>query len=184
MRGVSTTVVAIVGSEPGDGVDVLASSANVAAARPDPHAAPLERAVAAWQDARRTHLPYLVHDADPLVLVADAWVRRFDETGATGELEIAVAETLTRWRAGSLELPDYYIVVDPDGLEPTHRHWYLGFLFAHASRRVIPVNDVEQAAPQLRRLRAGPWWPDLDVLLDGVDRVVPDLVGTPADSPI
>jgi hypothetical protein len=37
--------------------------------------------------------PYLVHDADPLALVADAWVRRYDQQGPAGELEVAVRDT-------------------------------------------------------------------------------------------
>jgi hypothetical protein len=36
-------------------------------------APPPERAGAAWQAATSTQAPYLVHDADPLALVADAW---------------------------------------------------------------------------------------------------------------
>lgn len=181
MQRISTTVIAIVGSEAQRCVKRLATASNVVAAVPESEAPPLQRAVTAWEEARKVHVPYLVHDADPLALVADAWVRRFDETGPAGELEVTVNETLARWRAGSLELPDYYIVLDADGLEPTRRHWYLGFLYAKRSRRVIPARRPENATAELTRLSAGPWWPNLDDLLEGVERVVPDRVGSPAE---
>jgi hypothetical protein len=61
-----------------------------------------------------------------LALVADAWVRRFDEQGPAGELEVAVRDTLVRWRARTIELPDY-IVLDPGSWGVTRRHWYLGW---------------------------------------------------------
>jgi hypothetical protein len=31
-----------------------------------------------------------------------------------------------------------------------------------------------EAGDRIARLDAGRWWPDLDALLDGVERVVPD----------
>jgi hypothetical protein len=34
--------------------------------------------------------------------------------GPTGELEVAVAETLQRWRARAIELPDYDLVLNPE----------------------------------------------------------------------
>ena len=115
-----------------------------------------------------------MHDADPLAAVADAWVRRFDEQGPVGELEVAVAETLARWRVGSIELPDYYLVLDAEAWGATRRHWYLGVLHQAAPARVIPVPDPDAAARTLPRLGAGAWWPDLDDLLGGIERVVPD----------
>lgn len=176
MQRVSTTVIAVVGSESRACVERLAGGNNVNGALPDPQGGPLERAVAAWGEARRVHAPYFVHDADPLASVADAWTRRFDEAGPVGELEVAVTETLARWRPGSLELPDYYLVLDADGMEPTRRHWYLGFLHTQRPQRVVPALDVEHATAEIGRLPSGPWWPDLDRLLDGVDKVVPDQV--------
>ena len=59
---------------------------------------------------RRTHSAYFVHDADPLVSLADAWGGYFQGTSPVGELEIVASETLARWRAGSIEFPDYYLV--------------------------------------------------------------------------
>ena len=124
------------------------------------------------------HTPYFAHDADPLDAAADAWVRRYDGEGPIGELEVVVSDTLARWRAGSVELPDYYLVLDAETWPPTRKHWYLGVLHAAAPARVVPVTDPDAAAAALRRLRPGRWWPDLDELLAGVDRVVPDQVGT------
>lgn len=182
MQRVATTVVAVVGAAraPRACVERLAGAANVRTVLPDPDAPPLDRAVDAWSAAAGAHVPYLVHDADPLEAVADAWVRRFDGAGPVGELEVAVAETLTRWRTGSFELPDYYVVVDPDALGPTRRHWYLGLLHGRAPGRVVPVARPGDLRRELRRLAPARWWPPLDRLLDGIDRVVPDRVGIAA----
>ncbi len=35
-----------------------------------------------------------------------------------------------------VELPDYYLVLDPESWAPTRRHWYLGVLARSA--RVVP----------------------------------------------
>jgi hypothetical protein len=175
-RRTSTTVVAVVGTDAAACVEKLGRAANVVPALVDADDPPLDRAVAAWTDAVRAHSPYLVHDADPLAAVADAWVRRFDELGPIGELEVAVSETLARWRVGALELPDYYLVLDAEAWTPTRRHWYLGVLHAAAPARVVPVPGPEAAARMLPRLGTGAWWPDLDDLLDGIDQVVPDQV--------
>ena len=176
----TTTVVAVVGTDATACVEQLGRAANVVSVVVDADDPPLDRAVAAWTQAARGHSPYLVHDADPLAAVADAWVRRFDEEGPRGELEVAVAETLARWRVGSIELPDYYLLLDAESWTATRRHWYLGVLHAAAPARVVPVTGTDAEAA-LAHLGAGRWWPDLDQLLDGVDRVVPDQVG--ADLP-
>jgi hypothetical protein len=176
-----TTVVAVVGTAASDCVHRLGESTNVVAVSVDAADPPLDRAVATWAQATRAHTPYLVHDADPLAAVADAWVRHYDEQGPIGELEVAVAETLARWRVGSIELPDYYLVLDAESWGATRRHWYLGVLHGAAPARVTPVPDPDAAARTLPRLRAGAWWGDLDALLDGIERVVPDQL-SPAGS--
>jgi hypothetical protein len=173
-RRTSTTVVAIVGTDAAICVQRLGRAANVVPVDVDEEDPPLDRAVAAWAEAVRSHSPYLVHDADPLAVVADAWARRFDEVGPIGELEVAVSETVARWRVGSIELPDYYLVLDAEAWGPTRRHWYLGVLHAAAPARVIPVPDPDAAARMLPRLGTGAWWPDLDDLLGGIEQVVPD----------
>jgi hypothetical protein len=170
----STTVVAVGGASAAECVERLGRAVNVVPVVVDADDPPLDRAVAAWSEAVRAHSPYLVHDADPLAAAADAWVRRFDEEGPIGELEVAVAETLARWRVGSIELPDYYLVLDAETWTPTRRHWYLGVLHSAAPARVVPVPDPDAAARVLSRLSAGAWWPDLDNLLGGIEQVVPD----------
>jgi hypothetical protein len=175
MKGVSTTVVALVGDRAEACLDALGRAANVRVARPDPDLPPFERAAAAYRAAKATHAPYLAHDADTLAVVADAWVRLFDEQGPAGELEVAIGETLARWRSDTIELPDYYLVLDADTWEPTRQHWYLGVLHRAAPNRVVPSSG-EPAAVEARlgQLGSGRWWPDLDRLLDGIDKVVPD----------
>ena len=90
-----TTVVAVVGDDASECVRRLGEAANVVPVSVDDDP-PLDRAVATWSEATRAHTPYLVHDADPLAAVADAWVRHYDEQGPIGELEVAVAETLAQ----------------------------------------------------------------------------------------
>ena len=167
----ATTVVAVVGAGARPAVESLRGRANVrVVVTEDPEVA--------WRLAAGTSVPYLVHDADPLAAVADAWVRRFDEAGPAGELEVAVADVVARWRARSVGLPDYYLVVDAEELPPTRRHWYLGVLHGAAPARVVPVAGRGAAlADELGRLPTGRWWPDLDRLLDGVEHVVPDRAG-------
>ena len=178
-RRTATTVVAVVGDDAvaRAATERLGRGANVGWTDPEPADDALTRAVAAWGLAARAHAPYFVHDADPLRAVADAWVRLYDEQGPRGELEVAVANTLVRWRPGSIELPDYYLVLDAEGWGTTRRHWYLGVLHRAAPARVVPT-DRTAADDVLEHLSAGRWWPDLDVLLDGIDHVVPDHVGT------
>jgi hypothetical protein len=176
-RRTSTTVVVVVGDADAARacVERLGRAANVGWVVPDPDADPLDRAVDGWSQASRAHTPYFVHDADPLAAVATAWVRYYDERGPIGELEVAVAATLGRWRPGSIELPDYYLAVDAESWEPTRRHWWLGVVHAAAPSRVVPTLAAD-AEHTLAHLASGRWWPDLDELLRDVHTVVPDRV--------
>lgn len=175
MQRISTTVIGLVGERARACAETLDRAANIRVELPDPAAPPLDRAVAAWRVAAATKAPYLVHDADPLALVTDAWVHRYDEQGPAGELEVAVRDTLSRWRARSIELPDYYLVLDAESWSPTRRHWYLGLLHRAAPNRVVPVEGgADQVQARIATLASGRWWPDLDRLLADVDRVVPD----------
>ena len=175
MQRVSTTVIGLVGERARACAEALDRAPNIRAELPDPATPPLDRATAAWQAATGAHVPFLVHDADPLALVADAWVRRFDQQGPAGELEVAVRETVGRWRAKGIELPDYYIVLDPAAWRATRRHWYLGLLQRAAPSRVVPSEAAaETVRARIANLASGRWWPELDRLLADVDRVVPD----------
>ncbi len=175
----STTVIGVVGTDAAACVASLADAANVTAIRPSIELGPAERAREAWQRAMRCHSPYTVHDADPLEPVADAWARSFTDDGMRGELEVATSEAVARWRAGSIELPDYYFVIEPDGLEAGRRHWYLGVLHRAAAHRVVPI-EAEGAAARaaIAHLRAGRWWPALPDLLTTLDAVLPDQLMT------
>jgi hypothetical protein len=182
---VNTTVVAVVAPTGDPSPLEHVRAANVRVLRPDADAAALDRAVMAWEQARRTSTPYLVHDADPLAWVPDEWARRFQVEGTAGDLELAVAETLARWRARSLDLPDYYLLTDPERLSPILRHWFLGLLGSAAPSRMVTGRVGAPVADQLADLHPGPWWPGLDRVLAGIDRVLPEQLGgmgTPSDA--
>ena len=182
MQRIATTVVALVGPDAADRAREVGTAANVLAVVPDDEA-PLDRAAAAWKGVASTSRTYAVHDADPLAAVAADWVALYDGTGKRGELETSVAETVARWRARTIELPDYYLVLDAEDMPPTLRHWYLGVLRDAAPARVVPVTGTAGAVDRaLTRLPAGRWWPDLPDLLSGIDHVVPDAVATTTTS--
>jgi hypothetical protein len=180
MQRANTTVVVLVGPGAAATLRTIEEAANVRVLHLDDEASQLDRAVAATGQAAGAHIPYLVHDADPLALVADAWARYFDGAGPIGELEVAVSDTLARERAGALELPDYYLVVDPERLDATRRHFWLGLLHRDASARVVPVDPRPASVlAALGTLTPGPWWSPMGEILAGIEREVPDLVGTP-----
>lgn len=175
MLAVNTTVVALVSLARSSLDGIGANNVRVLHLPADTPA--LDRAVDAATEARHTAASYLLHDADPLALVADAWVARFEGGGVAGDLEVAVAETLARWRARALDLPDYYLLDDPETLSPVRRHWYLGFLASAAPARVVALPPSTRVVDHLPDLGTGPWWPALDRVLADVDRVVPEQVG-------
>jgi hypothetical protein len=178
----STTVVVLVGPETTAVLRMLEGAANVRVVDLELDAPPLDRAVTATSAAEGAHVPYLVHDADPLAMVADAWVRYFDGAGPVGELEVAVSETLARARTGAVELPDYYLVLDPVRLDATRRHFWLGLVHRDAPGRVVPVEpDPPRVLTALGMLAPGRWWSPLPELLAGIEREVPDQIG--ASSP-
>lgn len=172
MLRVNTTVVALVNASD-EALGAIAAP-NVAVHRSDAEATDLERAQAAWSAAHGAGRRYFVHDADPLATVAASWVREFDGPRVAGELEIARSETLARWRAGSIALPDFYLIERPDELPATERHWFLGVLAGAAAHRVALVEPDRAARDHLGSLPAGPWWPPLDRLLEGIENMVPD----------
>jgi hypothetical protein len=181
MQRVSTTVVCVVGADDA-AIDTLRHKANVVVCQPDTSDPGMARAVDAWERARRTHSAYFVHDADPLVSVADAWGGYFEGSRPVGELEVTIGETLARWRARSLELPDYYLVFSADEWAPHRRHWYLGLLAGAATFRVAAVDQEVDLAYKLAALPAGRWWPDLDRLLAEIERLPPDQAGLPKEA--
>jgi hypothetical protein len=173
-------VVCVVGD-----VDVTTlARANVSTQSPPKDLGPLERAARATDAAGGAHVPYFVHDADPLAMVATAWVRLFEGSGPIGEVEVAVAETLARVRAQTLELPDYYLVTDADAMTPTQRHWYFGVLHDAVPQRVVPVpRDAHRIVDALEHLAATRWWPPVAQLLDRIEHRAPDAAPRATEGP-
>jgi hypothetical protein len=169
--------VVVAGGEAAGVVRPLDGLANVrAAAVPDDEAA---RELVA-----QSHTAYVVHDADPLAGLATAWTGFFDGNDTPGTLEVAVEATLSALRRGSVVLPDYYVVLDPQSLPPTEKHWWLGVLAGASPSRVIPAAASAAAvAGVLSRLPSGRWWPEPpDEWLRGLTRAVPDRVGVPGQN--
>jgi hypothetical protein len=129
--------------------------------------------------AARARATYVVYDADPLAQVRDAWVAYFDETAPVGGLEVAIEGTIRGLRMESALLPDYYIVLDPQDMPATRRHWWLGVLAGAAPSRVVPAPaTADSVRAALASLAAGRWWPEpVDTWLRELPRVVPDQVG-------
>jgi hypothetical protein len=181
-RGPAATVVCLLG-DPTARAEVargLAGAGNVRVVSPEDGPAD-QRALAAWAEASRALVPYVVHDADPLADVAEAWRARFDPAlagGVPGSLEAAVGAFVARARAGSVGLPDHYLALDPETWDPTVRHFVLGWLASASPVRVTPVTGTAAAVTRaLPALPTGRWWPEPARLLDGLDRVVPDRAG-------
>ncbi|MQA96118.1 MAG: hypothetical protein GEV11_16265 [Streptosporangiales bacterium] len=174
MRRLSSTVVVVAGERAPEVIAGLDGLPNVRAiARGERAPADLTEVVA------RSSATYVVHDADPLRDLGDAWVGYFDQTAPVGGLEVAIEAALADLRAERVLLPDYYVLLDPDELPETQRHWWLGVLAGAAPARVVPAPSVPAAvADALRGLGAGRWWPTaLDDWLRGLPRVVPDQAG-------
>ncbi len=102
-------------------------------------------------------------------------MRRYDEQAPAGELEVAVRDTLARWRARTIELPDYYLVLDP-GSWGNPAPLVSGGLAPGRPSRVVPADAAAKLQTSIAKLASGRWWPELDRLLADVDRVVPDQV--------
>lgn len=135
-----------------------------------------EGAVKSFVEA--AHTAYVAHDRDPLEHVASAWVEFFDDKGTLGTLELEVATASGILRRGEASLPDYYVVLDPEELSMTWKHWWLGVLPDVAPLRVLPTDgDFNAIRRQLRRLPVGRMWPDSLDWLNRLTRNAPDRLG-------
>ncbi|RJL31868.1 hypothetical protein [Bailinhaonella thermotolerans] len=171
MRRLNSTVVVVVGERAAEVVGSLGSLHNVrAVVRGDRDPAEVTEVV------RRSGAMYVVHDADPLAEVARTWEAFFDGDEPTGGLEVAIERALSDLRADRAILPDYYVVLDPEDLPPTRRHWWMGVMAAAAPVRVVPAKaSAPDVAEALSGLSAGRWWPqDLASWLRALPRTVPD----------
>ena len=175
MIKVNTTVVAVVAPAGSPPPLTAVSAPNVRVVRPPEDAPLLDRAIETWREARHTNSPYLLHDADPLALVADAWVRRFDGSGVPGDLEVAVSRDVGPL-AGPLPGPARLL---PRRSIPSRSARRSATGTSASSGSAAPARVVVRAASapvadHLGELRPGPWWPDMDRLLADVDHIVPD----------
>jgi hypothetical protein len=124
------------------------------------------------------HTAYVAHDRDPLEHVAAAWVEFFDDQGTLGTLDVEVQTTATALRRGEAALPDYYLVLDPEDLPVTWKHWWLGVLPGVAPLRVLPAEaDYYAIRRLLRRLPSGRTWPESVDWLHGLTKHAPDRIG-------
>ncbi|MCU1526289.1 MAG: hypothetical protein JWP75_52 [Frondihabitans sp.] len=165
----NATIVAVVGEGAAEVIDGLGALRGVDALKlGDSDAEGTERISA-------SHGTYVVHDADPLAHVAHAWVEFFDDRSTGGTLELEIETALTAFARGERVMPDYYVVLDPESLEPTWRHWWFGALASHGSRRVVPqpaaVGSVRRL---LRQLPTGPGWVSPAEWLPGLEFTLPD----------
>ncbi|WP_091507738.1 hypothetical protein [Amycolatopsis sacchari] len=170
----NSTVVVLTGADAEGILSRLDGLANV-------RAAAVKDGDAARELVAQSHGAYVVHDADPLADVADAWTGFFDRQDTPGTLEVAVESALAGLRRGLVQLPDYYVVLEPESLPETRKHWWLGVLAGVSPSRVIPAKASAGAVAEvLSRLPSGRWWPDPpDEWLRGLGRAVPDRVGVP-----
>ena len=170
----STTVV-VIGDGAADALRPLTGLANVRA-----------RSLAGWEDddaerwGQNGSTTYLVHDRDPLGHVAAAWEEFFDDLATLETLSLEVDRAIDALDGRRTAIPDYYVLLDPEGLAPTRKHWWLGVVSSASPQRVIPWSDPDAPlAPLLRHLPTGRPWPDHTRWLRGVTSAVPDRVGLP-----
>ncbi|GAB2861084.1 hypothetical protein GCM10027176_74060 [Actinoallomurus bryophytorum] len=177
MRRLSSTVVVVAGEQAGKVVAGLDGLRNVRAITRDGRSpAEVDQAV------NQAVATYVVHDADPLGAVGDAWAGLFDGAAPVGALEVATETALAALRSERVVLPDYYVVLDPGEMPVTRRHWWLGVLAGAAPARVVPAGASASAVTEvLGRLSPGRWWPaDVEGWLRELPRVVPDQAGLPS----
>ncbi|QAY71973.1 hypothetical protein ET445_00130 [Agromyces protaetiae] len=189
MEPSTSTTLVVVGEEAPTAIRSLHRYANVRAASfHDPAGAqepadasrrplPSDADVARWSAGATT--PYLVHDHDPLAHVASAWVEFFDEQATLEVLELEIARAVEAAGRRLIAVPDYYVVIHPEALPPTWRHWWLGVVAGASPSRVIPWDDADDGslARLLRRLPTGRAWPEVEEWLPGVPMQVPDRAG-------
>jgi hypothetical protein len=169
---VSTTLV-VVGDEASQAIRSLERLPNVQAAS---LADASDDEVVRWSAG--SSAPYVVHDHDPLGHVAAAWVEFFDDLSTFGVLELEIERALDAAGRREMSVPDYYVVLHPEDMPVTWKHWWLGVLAAESPTRVIPWPSADASlAALLRRLPTGRAWPEVRDWLPRVPMSVPDRVG-------
>lgn len=176
MEAPGSTTLVVVGDDAATAIRSLEHSANVSALAFGRELEASDAEVARWSQTATT--PYLVHDRDPLAHVAAAWVEFFDDQASYGVLELEIARAVAAAAHHEFRVPDYYVVIHPETMPVTWKHWWLGVLAAASPARVIPWPDAEEPlVPLLRRLPTGRAWPDATRWLPSVATAVPDRVG-------
>jgi hypothetical protein len=211
MRRNSCTVIVLAGPVPAEVLGAVDRSMNVTLIRPDDaggsdgtdDAQRLAAAAGALRRAATATSPYALVTADPLAAVAEGWQGMWDLTRpqGPGRFEQEAAAALAAWRAGQFELPDYYLVTasavvqaapDSDAAEPAgqlEQNFHLGPLRAARPHRVafVPATEpAEQAVGVLQALGSlahGPWWPNLDDLINTARTFYPGHLTGPTPAP-
>ncbi|CAN5233653.1 hypothetical protein BH09ACT6_BH09ACT6_12600 [soil metagenome] len=179
MGSPNSTTLVLVGNESATAFGALARHANV---RATSLADSTDEEAERW--VTQADSPYIVHDRDPLAHVAAAWVEFFDDLTTLGTLDLEVDRAATALQRGTLSMPDYYIVIDPESLSATWKHWWLGVLPHAAPTRVIPWAEGSTPLSRvLRSLPTGRSWPDPGPWLRDVARSVPDQIGVANQKP-
>ena len=171
MAASSGTVVALVGGESPELIAELGALRNV-----DAFTVADGDEVAASRRISSSQASYVVTDSDPLAHVAAAWVEFFDDRVTLDTLLFEAESAADALRAGRAQLPDYYLVLDPESVAGTWRHWWFGALSRKAPTRVLPVGaSSREVGRQLRRLPTGRPWPgEYAEWLGGLQFEVPD----------
>jgi hypothetical protein len=180
MGSLMSTTIVVVGDAAPDTLGALRHYANVSAAL---FTDDTDTEVRRWVSG--VHSPYLAHNRDPLAHVAAAWVEFFDDQTTLGTLDLEVDRALAAFKRQDLEMPDYYVVTDPEKLSTTWQHWWLGVLPQAAPTRVIPWGEAATGSlgRTLRSLPTSRPWPDTDRWLHEVARTIPArLVTGPGDT--
>lgn len=173
MEASASTTLVVVGEEATSAIHALEGFANVRAASFDGAS---DDEVARWSASAVA--PYVVHDRDPLGHVAAAWVEFFDDQSTFGVLELEIERAVEAAERHAIAVPDYYVVLHPEEMPMTWKHWWLGVLASESPTRVIPwPRGDESLARLLRRLPTGRAWPDVESWLPRVVGAVPDRVG-------
>ena len=125
---------------------------------------------------RRTSCTITIRSAH----VAAAWVEFFDDQSTYGVLELEIERALDAAVRHDFSVPDYYVVIHPEVLPVTWKHWWLGVLSSASPSRVIPWPSADDSlAELLRRLPTARAWPEVDAWLPKVRGAIPDRVGLP-----
>ena len=100
-----------------------------------------------------------------------------------GVLELEIDRAMEAAERHAMSVPDYYVVLHPETLPITWKHWWLGVLASESPTRVIPwPTGDDSLARLLRHLPTGRAWPDVESWLPRVVGAVPDRVGLPGSA--